>query len=150
MLKRRMFGVAALVAGTSALVTGCDKPPPAISVWSGTHSVNAPALCWAFDDAALTPQECASDILQGSRSDGLPSLPTSAGNTFGISVDPVVAEAGWQIRVDGQPVVEQTLNTNYYRLVYSTPPQPITLQIVAGQGAEAKGIWLVKLDPSQD
>lgn len=144
----RTVGLTAAVAAVGAMVTGCEKPPPSISVWSGTESLNTGALCWAGDSSSLTPRQCAQDILGGSRSDGVPTLATQPGNTFGISVDPVVAEAGWQIRVDGQPVVRQTLETNYHRLVYATPDQPITVQIVAGRDAEIKGVWLVRLDPT--
>lgn len=144
----RTVGLTATVAAVGAMVTGCQKPPPSISVWSGTASLNAGAQCWAGDADSLTPQQCAQDILGGNRSEGVPTLPTQPGNTFGISVDPAVAEAGWQIRVDGQPVVRQTLETNYYRLVYATPDQPITVQVVAGRDAEIKGVWLIRLDPT--
>jgi hypothetical protein len=143
----RTFGVAAAAAAATTMVAGCQKPPPAISVWSGTNSINTPALCWAGDEDSLSAQQCAGDILQGTRSDGLPTLPTTVGSTFGISVDQAVADAGWQIRVDGQPIVPQILEDTYFRVVYSTPAQPITLQVVAGRDAEIKGVWLIKLDP---
>ena len=83
----------------------------------------------------------------GTRNEGLPTLPTQPGSTFGISVDPAVAEVGWQIRVSGQPVTSTPIYENYYRLPYATPPQAINLQIVAGGTAGAKGVWLIKLEP---
>ncbi|MCH9720191.1 MAG: hypothetical protein K0U60_10020 [Actinomycetia bacterium] len=144
----RATGAIAAVTVASAMITSCEKPPPAVTVWSGSDSKYVPAQCWSFDDEPLDSRTCAEDILAGTRSDGLPTLPTQPGSTFGISVDPVVAEAGWQIRVSGQPVTTTPIYENYYRLPYATPPQTINLQIVAGGTSGTKGAWLVTLEPS--
>jgi hypothetical protein len=145
----RTVGMTGSAVAVAAMVTACEKPPPSITVWSGTHSVSAEALCWSFEETSLGEGQCAEDILQGSRAEGLPSLPAQPGNTLGISVDPVVAEAGWQIRAQGQPVVPETLETKYYRVTTSTPGQPVTLQVVAGREAQVQGVWLVALDVQQ-
>jgi hypothetical protein len=143
----KTIGVVLSTAATGALVVGCEKPPPAITVWSGTNSVYAPALCWAFE-ASLQRGECAEEIVQGRATDGVPTLAIQPGQTLGISVDPAVAEAGWQVRADGQPLTAQTLDTTYYRVVAdNTPDQALTLQVVAGREAQVRGVFLVRLEP---
>ena len=144
----RATGTIAALTIVGAVATACEKPPPAVTVWSGSDSKYVPALCWSFNEESLDSRNCAEDILSGSRTQGLPALPTQPGNTFGISVDPAVSEAGWQIQVNGQPVTSTPIYDNYYRLPYATPPQTITLQIVAGGTEGAKGIWLIKMEPT--
>jgi hypothetical protein len=145
---KKTIGLVVGLVLAGAGITGCEKPPPAISVWSGSDSVNVKAQCWSFEDAGLDARNCAQDILQGTRTDGLPSLPTQPGNTFGISVDPVVAESGWQVRVNGQSLTPEPLDTNYFRAAYAAPAQPIVLQVVAGGLGEIRGVWLLELDPT--
>ena len=145
---KKTIGLTVGLVLAGAGITACEKPPPAISVWSGSDSVNVAAQCWSFDDSGLDARNCAQDILQGTRTEGLPSLPTQPGNTFGISVDPVVAESGWQIRVNGQSLTQQPLETLYFRAPYSAPNQPIVLQVISGGLGDVRGVWLLQLDPT--
>jgi len=147
MRSAKTIGVVLSAAAVGALVAGCEKPPPAITVWNGTGSVYAPALCWAFE-GSLQQGECAQEVIQGQAIDGVPTLTLAPGKTLGISVDPAVAEAGWQISADGQPLTAEPLDTTYYRVVAdNTPDQALTLQVVAGREPEIRGVFLVRLQP---
>ena len=137
------------LAAVAMTVTGCEKPAPGITVFSGTSSIRSEALCWAFDSDQLTPGECADEILRGQTTQGIQTLPAVPGNTVGISVDPVVAESGWNIVIGGQSLSESPLTTNYFRftLPLQLGSQALPLQIVSGQDTKIRGVWIVGLEP---
>lgn len=143
---RIVIGLAA-VAGLS--LTGCQKPPPSITVWTGAESLNQPALCWAFESDILQPGECAEEILQGQNAEALTIIKPVAGNTVGISVDPEVAESGWTPVLGGQRVTQTPLTSTYFRFTFplGVPQTGVPLQVVAGKDAKTKGIWSVRLIP---
>ena len=74
------------------------------------------------------------------------------GSVIGISVDPVVADSGWSPVIGQQRLVSTPLETTYYRFTYpdlqEIPPDGVLLQVVAGRGDAAKGIWVFRLERS--
>lgn len=150
MRRAHVFGLAALAAASLTL-TGCEKPAPGVSVFNGPASVRSEALCWAFDSDALSPGDCAQEILQGQTTTGVQALTAIPGDPVGISVDPAVAESGWTVRVNGQEVTSQPLTDTYFRFMLPDLPapiqQPLLLQIVAGQNTKIRGVWIVALQP---
>jgi hypothetical protein len=145
----RYVGVAVLGGAAAVALAGCEKPPPAVSVFSGTTTLNEQALCWAFDSDSLAPGQCAQDILQGDQSGGGAVVPIQAGNTVGISVDPVVAQTGWTPTIGGQRIVDAPLTETYFRFTVplGVPANGVPLQIVAGQDSSIRGVWIFKLQP---
>ncbi|MFN8126514.1 MAG: hypothetical protein U0R64_08430 [Candidatus Nanopelagicales bacterium] len=150
MRRAHAWGLAALAVGSIAL-TGCEKPAPGITLFTGADSVRSEALCWAFDADQLSPGDCAQDILAGTTTTGIQSITTLPGNTVGISVDPAIAEAGWNIVIGGQKVATQPLTTNYFRftLPLQLGDRLLPVQIVAGADGAIRGVWIVALDPQQ-
>lgn len=143
---RALLAGALVVAG--AALTGCEKPAPAISVFSGTSSVRAPALCWSFSGAALDNQQCSRDILSGAELGRAPQLPVRAGNVVGISVDSAVAKKGWIPSIAGQPLANQPITDTYYRFTFPSaqlPENGVGLQVTAGRDGELLGVWAVRL-----
>ncbi len=54
--------VAIGLAGTAAatVLAGCEQPTPGVTMWSGTHSTRAQALCWSDDPTqSVDAQKCA-------------------------------------------------------------------------------------------
>ena len=149
----RTRGVAAaltIAVGLLAL-TACSKPNPGIAVVSGTSSAHEEAICWAFDAPALNPGQCAQAKINAAATGGqVPSVKVVPGNTIGISVDPVVADAGWYVAINGQRLTPGTLHTSYYR--FSTPDSlalpaaGAKMQIVAGSGTQPRGLWLFTIN----
>ena len=149
---KQLLGVAAVVGLT---LTGCTKPEPAVTIWSGSTSMNTDPVCWAGEAAALDPGDCAAEILQGDGIDGATLFEASAGNTVGFSVDPEIAEIGWNIVVEGaegqsQPITPAPLTTTYYRFTFpSAGAEGLPLQIVAGTDGQIRGIWSFRITPVQ-
>lgn len=87
-----LVGAAALVLG----LTGCEKPNPGASVFSGTTTQWRQAVCWADEGESIDADACAQDVIAKAADGGqLASIPVVPGQIVGISVDPIVADTGW-------------------------------------------------------
>lgn len=152
MKKMLVFGAA--MAGT-VLLTGCEKPFPGATVWSGTNSEHASALCWSFDAAQpIDETQCASAVQEKAAEDGeLPRLSVTGGQTVGISVDPVLADNGWIPVINNERLSEQPITSTYWRFTFpefqELPAEGVELQILAvGENADQlRGIWAYTLVP---
>jgi len=143
-----------VLALASLALVGCDKPAPGISVTSGTTTEYRQALCWSFDGSALSAENCAQDLVTTAVDGGQAArIPVIPGATIGISVDPVVADAGWYPVIGTQKLTEQPLTTTYYRFTYpdlqEVPADGIALQVVAANGADTIGLWVFSLVPGR-
>lgn len=143
-----------LIAAASVLLlpivlTACTKPNPGATVFSGTSSAWREAACWANDDNGIDATNCTEDLI-AKASDGnvVGTVTVVPGSTVGISVDPVVAEAGWYPVIGNQRLVEEPITSTYYRFTYpdmqAIPVGGTALQIIAGS-EKAKGIWVFSL-----
>lgn len=141
---------AALVAVT---LTGCQKPTPGASVFSGTSTAHSQAACWAFDGPSVDADECAQDVLaKATAGEAVSSITVIPGETIGISVEPVVADAGWSIRIGGQNITPEPVTTTYFRFTFPelqpVSPEGLSLELVAGGDTGTKGVWLFQLQPA--
>jgi len=149
---RRSLAIA-LVAVAPLVLTGCEKPYPGVTAWSGTSSEHLAALCWQPAElGGLTPRECAEDLLATAGSgQGIPTLEVSPGDTVGVSVDPIIAESGWSLQIAGQSVATGLTET-YYRFTFpeqgATEGAGYTLQVIAAAKPNgARGYWFFQLVP---
>ena len=150
MARTRSLMVIALVLPLALL--GCTKPNPGITVVSGDTSAHRLAICWTFEREQLEPGMCAQDIVTEAISgERVARIPVAPGKTVGISVDPVVADAGWTPVIGNQRLTSTPITDLYFRFAYpelqEVPADGLDLQIVAGQGSQTKGIWVFKLVP---
>lgn len=149
--RSQLAGAVVVAASAVLLLSGCDKPAPGISVFSGTATEHRQAVCWSFESEALEPGDCAQDLLtEASAGDAVARIPVVPGDTIGISVDPKVAEAGWTPVIGQQRLTTTPLETTYYRFTYpdlqEVPADGVLLQVVAGRGESTRGIWVFRLD----
>jgi hypothetical protein len=146
-------GAALLSLTVSALLvlSGCTKPLPGATVFSGANSQGRQATCWAFDAEELAAGDCAQDLIaQAATGDAVSVVNVFPGDTVGISVDPVVAETGWFVVLGNQRLTENPITSLYYRFTFPAaqeiPAEGVLLQIVASSGVGARGIWVFKLE----
>jgi hypothetical protein len=155
---RRSLAIA-LVALSPLVLAGCEKPYPGVTVWSGTSSEHLSALCWQPKElGGLSAGECAQDTLEKAGSgQGIAALEVRPGDTLGISVDPVVAEAGWSVQIAGQTLATNLTET-YFRFTFPEDPQVweqataegpgYILQVIAAAKPNgARGYWFVQVLP---
>ena len=152
-MKLRRPVLAASVSVLSVLaLAACEKPAPGVSVVSGMTSAHRAALCWSFDGEPLSAETCAQDVvteaLDGADVARVPVIP---GQVIGISVDPVVADAGWFPVIGSQRLTQQPITSTYYRFTYpdlqEVPTDGVSLQVVAGADGTL-GLWVFQLIPS--
>ena len=150
-LDRRSLALPLVLVGVLSLAA-CEKPGPGVSVVSGMTSAHRTALCWSFDGEPLSAQTCAQDVvteaLDGADVARIPVIP---GQVIGISVDPVVADAGWYPVIGSQRLTQQPITSTYYRFTYpdlqEVPAAGVSLQIVAGSEGTL-GLWVFQLIPA--
>ncbi|HVQ18998.1 MAG TPA: hypothetical protein VMT27_08175 [Actinomycetes bacterium] len=137
-------------------LSGCDKPTPNVTVFSGTTSEHRDAICWSPDaDQAIEQSDCSIE-LQSTEDfnqrllDKVAIVPTTPGETVGISVDPVIADNGWQVSINGRPLTRQPVTENYFR--FTMPPQPLrngdaqlVVQALTSDGKAVRGSWIFGL-----
>jgi len=133
-------------------LTACDKPNPGASVYSGTESQFLRALCWTQEGTYLDESNCAADIMAGAATGPEAAvIPAMAGQTIGISVDPVVADTGWYPVLDGTPLTKTPITSTYYR--FSPTQEQLTeggntLAIAAADDQGTRGVWFFRLVPA--
>jgi len=150
---RRRLAIAA-VALTPLLLTGCEQPDPGVTAWSGTSSVRAEAVCWQPEGGSLGTGDCAEDILSAAAAgEGVQTLDVRPGGTVGISVDPVVADAGWSVQIGTQTLVTD-LSDTYFRFTFpetgvdSGGAAGFVMQVVANaRPTGTRGHWFFRLLP---
>lgn len=152
-MTRRLLAVSA-TALVALSLAGCSKPYPGVSVNTGSGgAAHQEALCWAFEDEALDATTCAQDVVTAAVQGGqVPKVTLVPGNSIGISVDPVVAEAGWIPEIDGQALVPAPITQTYWRFQYPSL-QPLAengsmLSIKAVSGEQTRGFWVYQLVPA--
>lgn len=148
---RKGATLVALTISALMVMTGCMKPLPGATVFSGSNSQHRQATCWAFDAEELGAGDCAQDLIaQAAEGDAVSVVSVIPGDIVGISVEPVVAETGWFVVLGDQRMTADPVTSTYYRFTFpetlEIPTEGILLQIVASTGVGARGIWVFKLD----
>ncbi|TXH44610.1 MAG: hypothetical protein E6Q90_03455 [Actinobacteria bacterium] len=147
--------VAIGLAGTAAatVLVGCEKPNPGVTMWSGTHSTRAQALCWADDaNQSVDAQKCAEAAVQAAAGgNGAPSLPVINGSTLGVSVDKVLTDDGWFLAQGGQQATDTITGTYFRTTINQVPAAGMLLEVraLAADGKNTRGVWVFKLTGQQ-
>jgi hypothetical protein len=156
--------LAALAAAAAVLtLTACEKPAPSITAFSGTTSAHQEAICWSFEsDRQAETSDCAVDLeaqepgeVARTLLEEIAIIPATPGETVGISVDPVVAESGWLVTLNGRPLTREPVTEKYFR--FTMAPQPLrggdaqlVVQALTDDGAEVRGSWIFGLSDGRD
>ena len=146
----------AVLAGSALIAVGltaCDKPNPGASIFSGTTSQWRQAACWSSSSEPIDATKCARDVVNNAVAGvTVPTIPVVPGQVIGISVDPVVADAGWVARVNQQNVTPTAITSTYFRFTFpdltAVPADGMVMEIVAGKDGATKGLWLFKIVPA--
>lgn len=148
---RRAAVIGAVVAALAGLAA-CDKPTPYATVTVGSDSVHSEAACYDDGNKLSTAklQECLSK--KPSK-----TVKVAPGERVRFGVDPKIADTGWFLAINGQPVMDPVKQT--YRSFngdsFFTDPQtgqPLeaaTVTLVEGtEAGGGRGVWTFKLEQS--
>ncbi|MFG2501739.1 DUF2771 domain-containing protein [Streptomyces sp. NPDC048441] len=149
---RRRRSVAALGAVSAGLLvlSACDKPTPIATVTIGSNSVNTEASCYN-DGKELKPSQ-----LQGCLKDkDIESIKVDPDEKVRFGVDPEIADKGWTLLMNGQPLTEASKKTYvvipgsvFFNQQYGGGTSATTVSLLeGGKGSQAKatGLWSFKL-----
>ncbi|MET8942385.1 DUF2771 domain-containing protein [Streptomyces sp. NPDC004542] len=145
-VRRRAVAAAGAVSAGLLLLSACDKPTPMSTITVGTSSVSSEATCYndgdALDTASLT--KCLKDT-------GIKSIKVDPDETVRFGVDPEIADSGWTILMNGQPLTDSSKKTYrtipgsvFFNAQYGAQGNSTLVSVKEGDKT-VKGLWSFKL-----
>ncbi|MEV0241853.1 DUF2771 domain-containing protein [Streptomyces sp. NPDC050674] len=144
--RRRAVAVAGVVSAGLLVLSACNKPTPMATVTVGSDSVNTEATCGGEGDT-LKP----SDLSQCLKNKGIKSISVDPDETVRFGVDPEVADKGWTILMNGQPLTDSSKKTYrtipgsvFFNAQYGAQGNSTLVSIKEGD-KDPSGLWNFKL-----
>ncbi|MEV0092441.1 DUF2771 domain-containing protein [Streptomyces sp. NPDC050738] len=146
--RRRAAATLGAVSAGLLVLSACDKPTPVATVTVGDNSVNSQAACYndgkKLDVAKL--QGCLQDK-------DMKSIKVDPDAKVRLGVDPDIADNGWTLLMNGQPLTEASKKTYlsipgsvFFNAQYGAKGKTTTISIVEGTSSKATGLWSFKLE----
>lgn len=152
--RRRIRVSLAVVVALSGLLA-CDKPTPAVTLYSGPTSINDNAFSFCFDGQDPAVQQGGKDACRYDAGRPPKVLQVRPGDEVTVDVDKDVADSGWYValRIDGQPA--SRLATQKGHVVRFQPDfskattQLVEVRKLASPRDDAKvvGLWIFAVVP---
>jgi hypothetical protein len=123
---RRAGVVLGAVSAGLLVLSACDKPTPLATATVGTGSVSSEAACYERDGKAIATSALAGCVKKPAEK----TVSAGLEDTIRVGVDPEIADHGWVIFVDGQPI-DPELTKRTYRTIPGSQffaPNPQTNQ----------------------
>ncbi|MEV5428409.1 DUF2771 domain-containing protein [Streptomyces sp. NPDC052701] len=108
--RRRAVAAAGAVSAGLLVLSACDKPTPMSTVTVGSSSVNAEATCGGEGKALKS-----ADLSKCLKNTDIETVSVDPDETVRFGVDPEVADEGWTILMNGQPLTDSSKKT--YRTI---------------------------------
>jgi hypothetical protein len=143
--RRRAVAVAGVVSAGLLVLSACDKPTPMATVTVGSDSVNSEATCGGEGDA-LKPSDLAGCL----KDKGIKSISVDPDETVRFGVDPEIADEGWTILMNGQPLTDASKKTYrtipgvFFNAQYGAQGNSTLVSIKEGD-KDPSGLWNFKL-----
>ncbi|WP_240661254.1 MULTISPECIES: DUF2771 domain-containing protein [unclassified Streptomyces] len=149
--RRRAVAAAGAVSAGLLVLAACDKPTPLATITVGSDSVSSEATCGGEGDALNS--EALNACLKDKGVDEIDVDPTE---TVRFGVDPEIADHGWTILMNGQPLVESSKKTYqaipgsvFFNAQYGAQGDSTLVSIKEGE-EEATGLWSFRLKKQED
>ena len=146
--RRRLLAAVSATGAMAALLTGCEKPAPIVTVVSGGSSVYSEAGTFCFEeDQTVGAGQCAT------RESEVKRLEVRAGERVGIDVDKELVDRGWQLEIadpqDPQRTqASGTITDHYFPFTAPgiAPGGKLVLTVrTVNEGSEPTGEWTFDL-----
>ncbi|MFG2307519.1 DUF2771 domain-containing protein [Streptomyces sp. NPDC048566] len=143
--RRAVATVGAVSAGLLAL-SACDKPTPLATITVGDNSVSSETDCYNDGDAVK-----AAELAKCLKSKDIKSIKVDPDATVRFGVDPDIADNGWTILMNGQPLTDSSTKT--YRTIpgsvffneqYGATGDSTIVSVKEGEKT-VTGLWSFKL-----
>ncbi|MBG0854402.1 DUF2771 domain-containing protein [Streptomyces spinoverrucosus] len=144
--RRRAVAAAGAVSAGLLVLSACDKPSPVSTITVGSSSVNAEATCYN-DGAAVKTSELAECL----KDTDIKAISVDPDETVRFGVDPEIADKGWTILMNGQPLTDASTKTYrtipgsvFFNAQYGAQGNSTLVSIKEGE-QEVTGVWSFKL-----
>ncbi|MFH8452625.1 DUF2771 domain-containing protein [Streptomyces fungicidicus] len=151
MRRRRAVAAAGAVSAGLLVLAACDKPTPMATITVGSDSVSSEATCGGEGEAIK-----AADLNKCLQDKGIDEISVDPTETVRFGVDPDIADKGWTILMNGQPLVESSKKTYqaipgsvFFNAQYGAQGNSTLVSIKEGEN-ETTGLWSFRLKKSDD
>ncbi|WP_369170231.1 DUF2771 domain-containing protein [Streptomyces sp. R28] len=145
--RRRALAAAGAVSAGLLALSACDKPTPMATITVGTSSVNAEATCGGEGDALKT-----ADLGKCLKDKDIKSIKVDPDDTVRFGVDPEIADEGWTVLMNGQPLTDSSKKTYrtipgsvFFNAQYGASGDSTLVSIKEGE-QDVTGLWSFKLE----
>ncbi|MFD0433521.1 DUF2771 domain-containing protein [Streptomyces chartreusis] len=145
--RRRALAAAAAVSAGLLVLSACDKPTPLATVTVGTASVHSEATCGGEGETLKT-----TDLAKCLKNKDIESIKVDPDDTVRFGVDPDIADEGWTILMNGQPLTDSSTKTYrtvpgsvFFNAQYGASGDSTLVTIKEGE-QNVTGLWSFKLE----
>jgi hypothetical protein len=144
--RRRAVAAAAAVSAGLLVLSACDKPTAMSTITVGDSTVSSEATCGGEGEALKTAalNACLKDK-------GVEEISVDPDATVRFGVDPDVADNGWTILMNGQPLTDSSTKTYrtipgsvFFNAQYGAQGDSTLVSIKEGE-KETTGLWSFRL-----
>ncbi|MEU7471901.1 DUF2771 domain-containing protein [Streptomyces sp. NPDC044984] len=151
MRRRRAVAAAGAVSAGLLVLAACDKPTSMATLTVGSDSVSSEATCGGEGEALTTEtlNECLKDK-------GIDEITVDPTESVRFGVDPDIADNGWTILMNGQPLVDSSKKTYqvipgsvFFNAQYGAQGDSTLVSIKEGEKSTT-GLWSFRLKKEDD
>ncbi|MEU6096636.1 DUF2771 domain-containing protein [Streptomyces sp. NPDC047079] len=143
---RRAVAALGAVSAGLLLLSACNKPTPLATVTVGTDSVSSQTDC--YNDGK---EVAAADLAKCLKANNVKSISVDPDETVRFGVDPTIADEGWTILMNGQPLTDSSKKTYrtipgsvFFNAQYGASGNSTLVSIKEGEN-KVLGLWSFKL-----
>ncbi|MER6112031.1 DUF2771 domain-containing protein [Streptomyces hirsutus] len=144
--RRRVVATAGAVSAGLLVLSACDKPTAISTLTVGSSSVSSEATCGGHGEALK-----ASDVTKCLRDKSVKEITVDPDETVRFGVDPEIADKGWTILMNGQPLTDSSTKTYrtipgsvFFNAQYGAQGDSTLVSVKEGE-SNATGLWSFRL-----
>ncbi|MGW3494700.1 DUF2771 domain-containing protein [Streptomyces sp. NPDC001020] len=145
---RRAVAALGAVSAGLLLLSACNKPTPMATVTVGTNSVSSQAGPDCYNDGKTVSN---ANLVKCLASKDVKSITVDPDETVRFGVDPSIADKGWTILMNGQPLTDSSTKTYrtipgsvFFNAQYGATGNSTRVSVKAGERT-VTGLWTFKL-----
>ncbi|MDN0194147.1 DUF2771 domain-containing protein [Streptomyces sp. S.PNR 29] len=144
--RRRAVAAAGAVSAGLLVLSACDKPTAMSTITVGRSSVSSEATCGGEGKALQS-----ADLTQCLKDQDIKTIDVDPDETVRFGVDPEIADEGWTILMNGQPLTDSSTKTYrtvpgsvFFNAQYGASGNSTLVSIKEGE-KDVTGLWSFKL-----
>ncbi|GAA3821928.1 DUF2771 domain-containing protein [Streptomyces phyllanthi] len=144
--RRRAVATLGAVSAGLLLLSACEKPTPLATLTVGDNSVSTETDCYK-DGKSVDTAELAKCL----KAKDIKTIEVDPDETVRFGVDPEIADEGWTILMNGQPLTEASKKTYrtipgsvFFNAQYGAQGNSTVVSVRQGE-TQVTGLWSFKL-----